>query len=60
MADMETGLQYPVGVYPDEKSVIQTTNKITKDVLNQFKDGHLDVPVALATPFDKNNKKVTK
>ena len=60
MADMETGLQYPVGVYPDEKSVIQTTNKITKDVLNQFKDGHLDVPVALATPFDENNKKVTK
>lgn len=60
MADIETGLQYPVGVYPDEKSVIQTTNKITKDVLNQFKDGHLDVPVALATPFDKNNKKVTK
>ena len=60
MADMETGLQYPVGVYPDEKSVIQTTNKITKDVLNQFKDGHLDVPVALTTPFDKNNKKVTK
>lgn len=60
MADKETDLQVSLVVYPDEKSVIDATNKIAKGVLNQFKDGHLNIPVELTEPFDKSNKNITK
>lgn len=48
-----------LGVYPDEKSVVDAANIISKKVLNKFKDGHIDIPVELSTKFDKSNKKVT-
>lgn len=48
-----------LGVYPDEKSVVDAANTISKKVLNKFKDGHIDIPVELSTKFDKSNKKVT-
>lgn len=43
-----------LGVYPDEKSVVSAANAISREVLNKFKDGRIDVPVELSTKFDKN------
>lgn len=47
-----------LGVYPDEKSVVNAAKAISKEILNKFKNGHIDIPVELSTEFDKS--KVSK
>lgn len=54
MADMETGLNIPVGAYADEDSAKKAIQDLTKSVLGALKDGYIEIPTAISDKFDKS------
>lgn len=60
MADKEAGLNITVGAVADKKSAEKAVNDITKAVDSSVKGGHIEVPVDITVPINKNKSKLTK
>ena len=54
MADIETGLNIPIGAYADEDSAKKAIQDLTKSILGALKDGYIEIPTAISDEFDKS------
>ena len=54
MADIETGLNIPIGAYADEDSAKKAIQDLTKSILGALKDGYIEIPTTISDEFDKS------
>ena len=60
MADLETGLNIPVGAYADKDSAKEAVNDLTKGVLSSLKNGYIEVPAEIKASFTRGSKELDK